>query len=122
MILVVEDEFDDVQVISKILRHHGMEVKVARNGQECLTILETASPNLVIMDLAMPKMDGWETLRAMRNQTDTQKIPVVAVTAYHSTSVEEDTINAGFNGYFPKPVNPTSFIKSLEAILASESP
>ncbi len=70
-VLVVEDEFDSIQMVSKILRHHGAEVFIARNGIECLKVLATMTPTLVIMDLALPEMDGWETLHQMRLNPDT---------------------------------------------------
>jgi two-component system chemotaxis sensor kinase CheA len=63
-ILVVEDEFDSIQMVSKILQHYGAEVHIAHNGFECLDILETLQPTLVIMDLALPEMDGWENTQA----------------------------------------------------------
>ncbi|NJL93190.1 MAG: response regulator [Anaerolineae bacterium] len=116
-VLVVEDEFDDSQVISKILRHHGVEVRVAGDGHECLEVLKTYRPTMVIMDLALPGMDGWETLKAMRQNPATADIPVIAVTAYHSSSVQEDTEKAGFNGYMPKPANPSHLLDHLRGIL-----
>ncbi len=116
-VLVVEDEYDSIQMVSKILRHHGAEVHVARTGLECLEILETLMPSLVIMDLALPEMDGWETLAKIRANPTTRELPVVAITAYHSVSVEEDAREAGFNAYFPKPLNTNRIIQQLGEIV-----
>lgn len=116
-VLVVEDEYDSIQMVSKILRHHGAEVHVARTGLECLEILETLMPSLVIMDLALPEMDGWETLTKIRANPTTRELPVVAITAYHSVSVEEDAREAGFNAYFPKPLNTNRIIQQLGEIV-----
>lgn len=116
-ILVVEDEDDSVQVVSKILKYHGIEVVITRNGRECIEMLQHIEPSVVVMDLAMPEMDGWETLVAMRSNPSTAHIPVVAVTAYHSAKVAFDAIGAGFNAYFPKPLDPEHFVKDLDQVL-----
>lgn len=117
--LLVEDEFDSVQMMSKILKHYGAEVFIARNGIECLKMLSTLKPTFVIMDLALPEMDGWETLHAMRLNPETADIPVAAITAYHSVSVEEDAARAGFNAYYSKPLDITSIIKQLSKLVES---
>lgn len=116
-VLVVEDEFDSIQMVSKILRHHGAEVHVARNGRECLKALETLRPTLIIMDLALPEMDGWEALEKIRANPQTARIPVAAITAYHSVNVAEDAHEAGFNAYFPKPLDTGRIIESLGELL-----
>lgn len=109
----MEDQEDSLQVVSQILEYHGIRVHVARNGFECLDMLSRVAPTLVIMDLAMPGMDGWETLAQMRSSPATAHIPVVAVTAYDSVNVAQDALQAGFNAYFPKPVEATSFVQHL---------
>jgi CheY-like chemotaxis protein len=116
-VLVVEDEYDSIQMVSKILRHHGVDVHIANNGHECLAKLEEIEPTLVIMDLALPEMDGWETLVQMRSNIKTAHIPVAAITAYHSVSVAEDAVKAGFNAYFPKPLDTNAIIEKLSEIV-----
>lgn len=116
-VLVVEDEFDSIQMMSKILRHHGIEVLIARTGFECLAVLERIEPTLVIMDLALPEMDGWETLEKIRANEKLKHLPVAAITAYHSVNVAEDAVKAGFNAYFPKPVDTAKIIQQLASLL-----
>jgi two-component system cell cycle response regulator DivK len=116
-ILVVEDEFDSIQMLSKILTHHGARVEVAKSGFECLKALETAIPTLIIMDLALPGMDGWETLDKIRQNPRTAHIPVVAITAYHSPSVAEDAHHAGFNAYLPKPLDTNAFVQQIAGVI-----
>lgn len=116
-VLVVEDEYDSIQMVSKILRHYGAEVHVAHDGHECLKILEDLQPTLVIMDLALPEMDGWETLVKIRENAKTAHIPVAAITAYHSVNVEEDAEQAGFDAYFPKPLDTKRIIHSLGRLI-----
>jgi CheY-like chemotaxis protein len=116
-ILVVEDEFDSLQMVSKILSYHGITVEVAHNGHECLDRLTQFEPTLIITDLAMPGMDGWELLHAVRSDPHTQHIPVVAMTAYDSVGVVDAAQQAGFDGYLPKPVDPRSLVQHLAAII-----
>jgi CheY-like chemotaxis protein len=116
-ILVVEDEFDSIQMVSKILQHNGIQVEIAHNGVECLKALEHNAPTLIMMDLALPVMDGWETLEHIRKNPDTANIPVVAITAYHSFNVEEDARKAGFNAYMPKPLETNALVNHLDKII-----
>lgn len=117
-IIVVEDEYDSVQLISKILGFYDIQVHVAHNGEDCLAMLEQVEPTLIVTDLAMPRMDGWQTLAALRANPHTRHIPVVAITAYDSVDVAEDALKAGFDAYFPKPVDPRSFVQSLADIVS----
>jgi CheY-like chemotaxis protein len=117
-IIIVEDTYDDQQVVSRLLSHYGIEVHIAKNGDECLELLKKVEPTVIVTDLAMPHRDGWQTLLAVRANSGTAHIPVVAITSYHSTDVAEDAIKAGFDGYFPKPINPTTFVSRLQEILA----
>lgn len=116
-VLVVEDEYDSIQMVSKILRHHGAEVHVAHDGHECIQMLPTVRPNLIIMDLALPEMDGWETLTKIRQDQALAGVPVVAITAYHSVSVEQDARAHGFDAYFPKPLDTNAIISQLARVL-----
>lgn len=116
-ILVVEDEYDSIQLVSKILQHSGIAVEVVHNGVECLEVLKRHLPTLIIMDLALPVMDGWETLQHIRNNPETRHLPVVAITAYHSVNLEEDAYKAGFDAYMPKPLETQAFVKRLERII-----
>ena len=116
-VLVVEDEFDSAQIVWKILSFHGIQVHVAHNGSECLEMLNHIKPTLIVTDLAMPGMDGWEMLAAIRSNPQTKHIPVVAVTAYDSVDVAAEAAEAGFDAYFSKPVNPRSFVENLAKLV-----
>lgn len=118
-IIVVEDTYDDQQVVSYVLGHSGIKVHIAHNGDECIDLLKRVEPDLIITDLAMPRRDGWQTLVAVRADTRTAHIPVVAITAYHSAEVAADAMRAGFDGYFPKPLNPQTFVARLREIIST---
>lgn len=116
-IIIVEDTYDDQQLVSHILTHYGAQVHIARDGDECLALLNQFEPTVIITDLAMPHRDGWQTLVAIRSQVETAHIPVIAVTAYHSADVAQDTLKAGFDAYFPKPLDPQTFVQRLMQIV-----
>lgn len=116
-ILVVEDTDDDVQMVSKVLTHYNIGVTVARSGRACLETLARLEPTAIVMDLAMPDLNGWETLVEIRANPDTAHIPVIAITAYGSERVAQDALAAGFNGYIPKPIKPTQFVDQIGAII-----
>lgn len=116
-ILIVEDEYDSIQMVTKILQHHGAQVQVAHDGFECLNMINKINPTLIIMDLALPEMDGWEALSRIRANPETAHIPVVAITAYHSVNVAEDARRAGFDAYLSKPLDTQSFVRHLNTII-----
>ena len=119
-ILVAEDEYDSLQTISMILRHYGIQLYIARNGNECLLLLQQVTPTLVILDLMMPEMDGWVTLAQIRADQLIAHLPVVAVTAYYSVEMMEEARLAGFDGFFNKPVSPTKFVPKLAEIVSKK--
>lgn len=112
-IIVVEDEYDSMQMVSEILKFHGIDVLVAHNGRECMQLLDHHQVDLVITDLAMPEMDGWETLQAIRANPRTRNMPVVALSAYHSVDVSQHAADVGFDAFFAKPVSPKTFVQNL---------
>src|SRR5574341_961671 len=116
-VLVIEDEADSAEVVARILKFHNIPCQVVGTAEEALTLIREQKPSLLIVDLALPGMDGWELLAAVRSNPDTAHIHAVAVTAFHSTSVALKSIEAGFNAYFPKPLEATSFVRELERIL-----
>jgi CheY-like chemotaxis protein len=117
-VLLVEDEFDTQQMVSKILTHNGAVVTVVSDGQACLEKLKTMRPQLVVMDLSMPNMDGWQTISKLRANPETASLPVVAITAYHSDEVEQGVTDAGFNAYFRKPVSAKTFVNDIDELIA----
>lgn len=119
-VLLVDDEYDSVQMVAKILTYHGVAVQVARTGAEGLASLAQQHPTIVVTDLAMTGMDGWAVLSAIRADPATCHLPVVAITAYHSLDVAEAAKHYGFDGYFPKPVNPRTFARELAKVVSNE--
>jgi CheY-like chemotaxis protein len=116
-VLLVDDEPDSLELISEVLTHAGAEVFRTSSGDECLHALSGLTPTLLIVDLNMPRPDGWDLLGHIRGNPATENIPVVAITAYHSTGVARQAQETGFNAYIPKPIKSQHFIEVLESII-----
>ncbi len=118
LVLIVEDDLDSARVIAEILAHFGIhQIHIAINGEECLDIVEDLNPTIIIMDLSMPEMDGWQTLSELRANPMTAAIPVVAVTAYYSAKVAQEALQAGFEACFPKPLHLNAFMDTLNTLV-----
>ena len=121
-VLVVEDEADAQDVVRLILQSCGAQVFVASTAEDALKLLkDNLVPTVALTDLALPSMNGWEFLSTLRSRPELSGIPVVAMTAYHSTQVAQEAIQAGFAAYFPKPINSMTFAEDLEKIVATKS-
>lgn len=114
-VLLVDDEPDNVEVVAESLEFYGMTVRTAENGQAAVEALQDWLPDLILMDLSMPIMDGWETLRALKGDPQTETIPVLAFSAHAIIGDAERALAAGFDGYLTKPVNVPTLLKDLRA-------
>lgn len=118
-VLVIEDEGDSMDLVQEILYHYNIETYAAFSAEEALSQIAAVRPTLLIVDLALPGMDGWGLLKVVRGMPETAALPAVAVTAFHSANVAQEAISAGFNAYFPKPIDSTSFVRELVRVLDS---
>jgi two-component system cell cycle response regulator len=118
-ILVAEDNPENLELMVYLLESFGHTTMSATDGQRCLDRVADELPDLVVLDLEMPVLDGFETAAALRADPRTRGIPIVAVTAYAMLGDRDRVLGAGFDGYFTKPIDPTSFVPSLERLLAT---
>jgi two-component system, cell cycle response regulator DivK len=118
-ILVIEDNEQNLYLVSFILEKHGYKVFVARDGQEGIKMAVSIKPDLILLDIQLPVMDGYAVAGQIRTNPDLAQIPIIAVTSYAMTGDREKTIEAGCNGYIEKPINPDTFIQQVEQHLAS---
>ena len=105
VILVVEDNERNLKLVRDVLEYAGYDVRVARTGEDGITLAVSEPPDLVLMDLQLPGIDGMEALRRLRESPRTAGIPVVAVTAQAMKQDRERALEAGFNGYIEKPIS-----------------
>ncbi|NDJ52036.1 MAG: response regulator [Chloroflexi bacterium] len=116
-ILIVEDESDSMEVVQGILDYHGIRSVGASTAKEALRLMEEMTPSLLIIDLALPDMDGWRLLETLRDRYDLSSIKCVAMTAYHNSALPTQAINAGFDAYFAKPVDAAVFVDELQRLV-----
>ncbi len=121
-VLVVEDQAENLDLMVYLLKAFGHEVLVARNGSEGLAIAARDRPDLVVMDLQMPVMDGYEAASLLKADPAMSGIPLVAVTAYAMVGDRERIMASGFDGYLTKPIDPQTFVGELERHLAAGPP
>ncbi len=114
-ILVVEDEISNYELLVAMLRKSGVEFSWARNGIEAIELYDSNHFDLILMDIKMPEMSGYEAVNKIRSQD--QEIPIIAQTAYARIEDEMIILKKGFNGYISKPIDKTKLIRILEKIL-----
>jgi CheY-like chemotaxis protein len=112
-VLIVDDEPDNLEIVAETLGFFGLTVKTARNGLEGLTMLREFSPQLILLDLSMPKMDGWEMRTRVKTDLATQHIPVVALSAHAMAGDRTRALEAGFDGYLTKPINVATILTDI---------
>jgi DNA-binding NtrC family response regulator len=114
-LLVIEDDPDGREVVGRILRHHKITMDTANTAEDALELLKENNYTAAIVDLSLPGMDGWTLLKHVQRQS--LSMPCIAITAYHSAEVAVEAITAGFHAYFPKPLEPTSFVRELTTLI-----
>lgn len=118
-VLIVDDETANRNVFAETLQYFGAQVVTAANGIEALALARAQPPTIILTDLAMPKMDGWELLRHLRADPQLRHIPVLVITAaYTLPGDRERVLEAGFDGYLMKPIEVSTFTDVLRETIA----
>ena len=113
-VLIVEDNFMSKTLVKEILLMNGYEVVEADRGTEALKLASTESPDLILMDINMPGMDGITAARLIKGNVESKDIPVLALTASAMKGDEEDMIKQGFDGYVAKPIDAKALLEMIE--------
>jgi len=119
-ILVVEDNEDNMTLIAYLLRAHGFAPELAYSGADGLAIALEQRPQLILLDILMPEMDGYEVCAAVRKVPELGETRIVAVTASAMVGDRERIVAAGFDGYIQKPIDPERFIGEVQRFLPAE--
>ncbi|HXT15009.1 MAG TPA: response regulator [Gemmatimonadaceae bacterium] len=109
-ILLVEDNEDNLVIYSTILRHAGFDVLEARDGEAGIATAKEAQPSLILMDVSIPIVDGWEATRRLKSDPATSHIPIIAITAHAMPSDRQIAMEAGCDGYIAKPAEPRTVL------------
>jgi CheY-like chemotaxis protein len=121
-ILVVEDYPDNLALMTYLLTAAGHDVRGAMTGQQTIASARDDLPDIVVLDIQLPDMDGYQVLGELRADPRTARVPVVAVTAYAMVGDRDDALAAGFDGYLPKPITPRTFAQTIESHLRTPLP
>jgi two-component system cell cycle response regulator DivK len=108
-ILIVEDNEDNRELAVKVLRNKGFETVTAVDGEEAIEKAVSEKPDLILLDISLPKMDGYEVAKRLKSMEEFKEIPIVAFTAHAMKGDREKVIAAGFEGYISKPINIREF-------------
>jgi two-component system, cell cycle response regulator DivK len=119
-IVLIEDHPDNMELMAYLLKARGYPYQCATDGAEGMELILREHPDLIVCDLQMPIMDGFEVLRRVRQDESLRHTPIVAVTALSMPQDREMVLRAGFNGYFSKPIEPEKFVAQLETWLPSD--
>jgi len=116
-ILVVEDNQDNRELVVKVLKIKGYHVIEAVDGEEAIEKTRAENPDLILMDLFIPKIDGYEVTRRLKRDIDLKSIPIIALTAHAMKGDMEVALAAGCDGYIPKPIDVRELPKQIEHFL-----
>lgn len=117
-LLLVEDHADNRDMLARRLTRRGFRVALAENGAEALAAIAAEMPELVLMDLSMPVMDGWEATRRLRAQPATARLPILALSAHASAADRDSAMAAGCDDFDTKPVELERLLGKITALLA----
>ena len=120
-LLLVEDNEDNRIIYSTVLRHVGYDVVEAVNGEEAVALARSVRPALILMDISIPGIDGWEATRILRGDEATRDIPIIALTAHAMADDRRRAEAAGFTAYLAKPVEPRTVVAEVDRVLASST-
>lgn len=117
-VLVVEDQEDNRRILSVYLEYVGYRVVSAVNGAEGVATAREQRPSVIVMDISMPVLDGYQALRLLREDPELSEIPVIALTAHALSTDREAALAAGFDSYLAKPIEPRLVAAEVRRIIA----
>jgi len=116
-ILVVEDNEMNREMLSRRLQHKGYKVLIATDGDASVSIARANAPDLILMDMSLPVVDGWEATRRLKADRDLKHIPVIALTAHAMANDRDKALEAGCNDYDTKPIDLARLLGKIESLL-----
>lgn len=116
-VLIVDDEIDVVEVVTVLLEHEGYEIMKAYDGKQALSVVDKEIPDLIILDIMMPEIDGVEVCRRLRQREDLKEVPIVMFSAKLSAIDKKESFDAGADGFISKPFNARGFIAGIKTYL-----
>ncbi|NQT63207.1 MAG: response regulator [Candidatus Marinimicrobia bacterium] len=115
--LIIEDNENNMYLISFLLQNNNHEIHQAYDGQEGVELAKIVQPDLILLDIQLPKMNGYEVAVELRKDDALKTVPIVAITSYAMPGDQEKALSAGCTGYIKKPINPDTFLGEIESYL-----
>ena len=119
-ILLVEDNEMNRDMLTRRLQRKGYEVVIAADGKEAVRKAQSQTPDLILMDIRLPLMDGWEAMRRIKIMPETQSIPIIALTAHAMAGDMEKCMDAGCDDYDTKPIDLPRLLEKMQALLNNQ--
>jgi CheY-like chemotaxis protein len=119
-ILLVEDNEMNRDMLSRRLERKGYQVAIAVDGGQGISMVKTETPDLILMDMSLPVLDGWEATRQLKASPETRSIPIIALTAHAMAGDREKALEAGCDDYDTKPIEMPRLLSKIEALLPSK--
>ena len=120
-VLLVEDTEDNRQMMRRLLEMSGFRVVEATNGREAVEVASKVQPQIILMDLSLPIIDGLAATRQIRNQPELNQVPIVAVSAHDTADFHNEALDAGCNAYVTKPINYTELEHLVTRLIAGNA-
>ena len=120
-ILLVEDNEMNRDMLSRRLLKQGFEMVIAVDGEEAVDLARSEAPDLILMDISLPGLDGWEATRLLKARPETRSIPIIALTAHAMAGDREKSLAAGCNDYDTKPVDFRRLVEKIQGLLDKET-
>ncbi|MBT3228323.1 MAG: response regulator [Candidatus Marinimicrobia bacterium] len=115
--LIIEDNENNMYLITFLLENNNHEVSQAYDGKDGVALAKTVEPDLILLDIQLPKMNGYEVAKALRKDASLNAVPIIAITSYAMPGDQEKALAAGCTGYIKKPINPDTFLREVEGYL-----
>ena len=120
-ILLVEDNEMNRDMLSRRLLKAGFEMVIAVNGERAIDLARSEAPDLILMDISLPGLDGWEATRRLKARPETRSIPIIALTAHAMAGDREKSLAAGCNDYDTKPIDFRRLVEKIQGLLGQET-
>ena len=120
-LLLVEDNEANADMLSRRLLRHGFQVLIATDGLQAVDMATSGQPDLVLMDISLPKIDGWEATRRLKGAAATVAIPVIALTAHAMVADRQKCLDAGCNEFETKPIDLKRLLEKIHALLGART-
>lgn len=120
-ILLVEDNEMNRDMLSRRLLKQGFEMVIAVDGEQAVDLARSEAPDLILMDISLPRLDGWEATRLLKTMPETRSIPIIALTAHAMAGDREKSLAAGCNDYDTKPIDFRRLLEKIQGLLVKET-